>query len=97
MGAPNYPEPMNTTQAHAPPTRSPVTVWSFLRLSAYGCMAYMAARYAMDTLGVPPLAILVGGPCILIVWGTVGTRQELRRREARRDAAIAEARQQPDG
>ncbi|WP_419837960.1 hypothetical protein [Candidatus Poriferisodalis sp.] len=77
---------MTTTQADAPPTRSPV--WAFLRLSAYCCMAAMAARYAMDTLGVPPLAILVGGPCILIVWGTVGTRQELRRREAARaDAA----------
>ena len=88
MSAPNYPEPMNTTQAHAPPTRSPV--WSFLALSARCCMAFMAFSYAIDTLGVPPLAILVACPCILIVWGTVGTRQVLRRR---RDAAReAEAR-----
>ncbi|WP_419838878.1 hypothetical protein [Candidatus Poriferisodalis sp.] len=74
--------PMNTTQAYASPTR--LSVWSFVGLLAFGFMVSLAIFYAVDTLGVPPLAILVACPCFLVVCGTVGTRRVLRRREAAR-------------
>ncbi len=88
MSAASYSEPMNTdtTQRDAAPwwTSRRAIMASYLQIVVLGT----ASLCVGIVFGIPWWVPLAACPFILIVPGVIGTRRELRRREAATEAAI---------
>ncbi len=88
MNAPDYPDTMTATQVQ----RDARMTGRWFGASVGVVFAVvMASRYVMNA-GVPPLVVLAVALAGFVVAGVVGTRRELRRREAAREAVMAAGR-----